>query len=159
MITFVLRWCLRLILAVLSLMAVSLSIAVGFIWPSLRYIDSFDSRLKRQVQEMLFSVFLLFLLSPLLSITKLPGFMFHWAVAAGLMFFSPLLPPPPVPPPPETPLPHPCYALRGAVPLWFFCSCRTLMGTCLLPLHLLPVATGSLKMTSCCLPVVSCVGL
>lgn len=73
----------------------------GFTWLTCRNTESFDWGLKRQVQERLFSVFLL-LLSPLLNNTKLPGFMFHWAAAAGLMFFSPHPPPspPPVPPPP-----------------------------------------------------------
>lgn len=134
---------------------VSISVALGVIWTSIRYAKKVWLALQKATS---WNPILYFLLSPRSNNTKLPGFMSHWAAAASLMFFSPL-PPPPVRLPERPPPPHSCSALRGAVPLWFFCSCRTLMGACLLPLHLLPVATGSLKMTSCCLPVVSRVGL
>lgn len=42
-----------------------------------------------------------------------------------------------------------------AAPLWLSGSCWTLMGTCLHSFHWPPLATSPLKMTSCCLPVVS----
>lgn len=44
-----------------------------------------------------------------------------------------------------------------AAPLWLSHSCWTLMGTCLRSFHWPPLATSPLKMTSCCLPVVSLV--
>lgn len=122
--------------------------------------------LKRYVQKMLFFCISSLPYFPLVEQWKRPGFMFHWAAAAGLMFFSLslllLLSPLPRGSSPSStprPPPHSCCGLKGAVPLWFFCSCWTLMGTCLLPLHLLPLATDPLTMTSCCLPVVSHVGL
>lgn len=133
---------------------------MGFIWPALRYAKRFDERLKRQVQEMLFSVFLYPPVFPLVEQQKTTRFSVPLGSCCRSDVFlfpssSSSCDPSPGGPPPR----HSCSARRGAVPLWLFCSCRTLMGTCLLPLHLLPVATGSLKMTSCCLPVVSHVGL
>lgn len=44
-----------------------------------------------------------------------------------------------------------------AAPLWLSHSCWTLMRTCLRSFHWPPLATSPLKMTSCCLPVVSLV--
>lgn len=103
---FVPRWCLKLVLVILLLMAVFL---FPELWLSLRCATRFDWCLKRQVQQRLLSVFLFPLLFPLLNNAKPPGFMFHWAAAAGLMFFSSL--PPPVPCPPSQRLPSPPFLL------------------------------------------------
>lgn len=48
-------------------------------------------------------------------------------------------------------------AARGKRHLCGSRSCWTVMGTCLRSFHRPPLATGPLKMTSCCLPVVSLV--